>query len=79
MYSASGACQAVCLHSDCYIEPAPLADVLLDQLRYLLRHKSTACAADCADCERLAGAQSWLLLPFRATATQGSRPPANSF
>jgi len=63
------------IQSACYIDPAPLTDVMLDQLRYLLRHKGPGCPADCTDCERLAGVQSWLLLPFRITATQGSAAP----
>ncbi|HUI80578.1 MAG TPA: hypothetical protein VLY24_21785 [Bryobacteraceae bacterium] len=79
MYQPSGAAQAAGMQSECYVEPAPVVEVLLDQLRYLLSHKGASCAADCADCERLAGAQSWLLLPFRATATQGARPPANTY
>ena len=63
------------VRSACYVYQAPVMEVLLDQLRYLIRHKTPDCPAGCADCERLAGAQSWLLLPFRATATQGARPP----
>jgi hypothetical protein len=51
--------------SDCYVDAAPLMDVMLDQLRYLLSHQSPNCAPDCADCERLAGVEGWLLLPFR--------------
>jgi len=83
--SSSGAAYQPCTSSKaarvgsaCYIDPAPLMDVMLDQLRYLLSHKSAACAPDCADCDRLAGVQSWLLLPFRITATQGSAAPADS-
>lgn len=77
-YQPCATSQVAGARSDCYVESSSLMDVLLEQLRYLLRHKSSDCPADCADCERLAGAQSWLLLPFRATATQGSAPPKNS-
>jgi len=54
--------------SACYVDPAPLTDVMLDQLRFLLSHKSHGCPPACADCERLAGVESWLLLPFRNAA-----------
>jgi len=70
--------RAVGVRSACYVDQAPVMEVLLDQLRYLIAHKSPECPAGCADCERLAGAQSWLLLPFRATATQGAQPPQNN-
>jgi hypothetical protein len=69
--------QTAGVRSACYIDPAPLMDVMLDQLRYLLSHKGPGCSPECTDCERLAGAQSWLLLPFRITATQGSTAPAD--
>jgi hypothetical protein len=63
------------VRSDCYVDPAPLMDVMLDQLRYLLSHQSPNCAPDCADCERLAGVEGWLLLPFR---THRSAAPLES-
>jgi hypothetical protein len=63
------------IRSACYVNQSSVTDVLLEQLRYLIGHKSLDCPADCVACERLSGAQSWLLLPFRATATQGSTPP----
>jgi hypothetical protein len=59
------------VRSACYVDPAPLMDVMLDQMRYLLSHKSPSCPPDCTDCERLAGIEGWLLLPFRTTAPQG--------
>ena len=74
---ASAQPQAGAIRSACYVEPAPMMDVMLEQLRYLLSHKSPHCHVECPDCARLSGAQSWLLLPFRATATRGSFPPAN--
>jgi hypothetical protein len=63
------------VRSACYLVTTCVTEVMLEQLRYLLSHKRPECPVDCPDCERLAGAQSWLLLPFRATATQGSIPP----
>ena len=78
LHQPCGAGQATGVRtSECYVEPAPVADILVDQLRYLLRHKAASCTHNCPDCERLAGAQSWLLLPFRATATRGFKPPEN--
>jgi hypothetical protein len=80
--STSGAANQLCatspvvgVRSDCYVDPAPVTDVMFEQLRYLLTHKSPDCPPDCADCTRLHGAESWLLLPFRLTATQGSALP----
>lgn len=64
--------------SACYVDSAPLKDVMLEQLRYLLSHQSPGCPPDCSDCTRLQGAESWLLLPFRLTATQGSALPDSS-
>lgn len=76
--SMSGAANGACVtspvagvRSACYLAPAPLTDVMLEQLRYLLSHKSPGCTPDCADCARLQGAESWLLLPFRLTAAHG--------
>jgi hypothetical protein len=63
------------VRSACYLDTTPVTEVMLEQLRYLLSHNHPECPIDCPDCERLSGAQSWLLLPFRATATQGSIPP----
>ena len=51
-----------------YVEPAPLAEVILDQLKYLLAHKRKSCSAGCDDCVRLKQVKGLLLLPFRTTA-----------
>jgi hypothetical protein len=48
-----------------YIESAPLADVMFDQLQYLLAHKKSECSAKCEDCARLDRVKTWLMLPFR--------------
>jgi hypothetical protein len=45
--------------------PAPLTDVLFDQLEYLVGHAAGNCSEDCRDCRRLQMASDWLLLPFR--------------
>jgi hypothetical protein len=48
----------------CYVAPAPAADVMHDQLDYLIRHASQSCLARCADCRRLAEVRQSLLRPF---------------
>jgi hypothetical protein len=48
-----------------YVEPAPLGDILHEQLDYLIAHAAQSCAPGCADCARLQQVQGWLLLPFR--------------
>ena len=50
-----------------YVEPAPLIDVMFDQLAYLLAHVSQGCLAGCQDCVRLKQVESWLLQPFFTT------------
>jgi hypothetical protein len=52
------------LPSACYVAPAPAADVMHDQLDYLIRHASPSCLARCADCRRLAEVRQTLLRPF---------------
>ena len=47
-----------------FIQPAPLGDILFEQLDYLVAHATQACAPGCADCARLQQVKSWLLLPF---------------
>ena len=49
------------------MQPAPLGDILHEQLDYLMDHSTEACAPGCADCARLMQVKSWLLLPFGAT------------
>ncbi len=48
-----------------YIEPAPVADILHEQLEYLIAHSADSCAPGCEDCVRLQQVQGWLLMPFR--------------
>jgi hypothetical protein len=50
-----------------YVEPAPLMDVMIDQLEYLVAHKSAECPPNCLACERLEQVEGWLMLPFRAS------------
>ena len=52
-------------HAHC-IDPAPVAEVLHDQLAYLLTHSTQPCSAGCEDCARLERVKAWLLLPFGA-------------
>ncbi len=48
-----------------YLQAAPLSEVMLEQLQYLLAHGSQACAPKCPECARLTRIQKLLLLPFR--------------
>jgi len=48
---------------------APLADVLYDQLEYLVRHGASDCPEGCSDCSRLERVKHWLLLPFDGYAS----------
>ncbi len=50
-----------------YIDPAPMMDVMVEQLKYLVSHEGRICEPDCADCIRFRKVASWLLQPFRAT------------
>ena len=45
--------------------PAPIAEVLFDQLEYLVSHTAERCSENCPDCRRLQMVTDWLLLPFR--------------
>jgi hypothetical protein len=47
-----------------FIEPAPLIDVLFDQLEYLVLHNGHSCPDDCPDCDRLEKIKTLLLAPF---------------
>jgi hypothetical protein len=47
-----------------FIEPAPLVDVLFDQLEYLVSHASRGCPPGCPDCSRLEQVEKLLLIPF---------------
>ncbi len=59
---------AAAVHSPCYVEPAPLADVMLEQMEYLLAHAARPCPPACVDCARLAEVRRLLLLPFAMAA-----------
>jgi len=52
----------------CYLSPAPIMDILLEQLEYLVDHANHICPAGCSDCARLSQVEHWLLLPFRSPA-----------
>jgi hypothetical protein len=54
-----------------YFAPAPLEDVLFEQLEFLLGHASSACAPDCPDCARLETVRRSLLEPFRGCPITG--------
>lgn len=54
--------------NSCYVASAPVADVLFDQLEYLVMHSGRNCPSDCLECGRLERVKHWLLLPFRASA-----------
>ena len=47
-----------------FIEPAPLVDVLFDQLEFLVSHGSRGCPPGCPDCSRLEQVEKLLLIPF---------------
>jgi hypothetical protein len=59
-----------------YVDPAPMDDVMFDQLEYLLTHQRGACRARCQDCLRLRHVERWLLRPFRGN-TYGQTPAGN--
>jgi hypothetical protein len=48
-----------------YLEPAPICEILHEQLEYLIAHSADSCAPGCEDCVRLQQVQGWLLMPFR--------------
>ena len=54
--------------NSCYVASAPVADVLFDQLEYLVTHGGRNCPSDCLECGRLERVKHWLLLPFRNSA-----------
>jgi len=56
---------AAAVHHPDYIEPAPVSEILHEQLDYLLAHSSRSCAPGCEECVRLQQVQGWLLMPFR--------------
>jgi hypothetical protein len=55
----------------CYLDSAPLAEVMFDQLEYLVAHSTLKalgeCPPECVDCGRLQQVRNWLLLPFHSS------------
>ena len=49
-----------------YVPPAPIVDVLFEQLAYLLAHHSNArdCEKQCPRCHRLSLVSEVLMIPF---------------
>jgi hypothetical protein len=56
--------QPAALQPACYVASAAIADVLFDQLEYLIAHGGRDCPSDCIECGRLEHVKHWLLLPF---------------
>ena len=52
-----------------FIAPAPLIDVLFDQLEYLVSHTGVECSAGCLDCKRFEQIKKLLLVPFESART----------
>jgi hypothetical protein len=48
----------------CYLDPAPMLEIMLEQLHFLVEHASEHCPPECPDCARVAQVRNWLLLPF---------------
>ena len=47
------------------VRPAPLLDVMMEQIAYLACHAAKGCSPSCPDCARLEQVKRWLLAPFR--------------
>lgn len=56
--------QPAALQHSCYVASAAVADVLFDQLDYLVAHGGRDCPSDGIECGRLERVKHWLLLPF---------------
>ena len=63
-----GEATAVANKVSCDVEPAPLVDVMFDQMEYLLSHGSRHCPPACEDCARLVEVRKVLLRPFALAA-----------
>jgi hypothetical protein len=59
-----------------FIEPAPLIDVLFDQLEYLVSHTGEECPAGCPDCSRFEQIKKLLLVPFESQYARSAKPIA---
>lgn len=66
--SAGAACEGERPHAACYLQPAPLLDVMFEQLGYLVGHLVSHAGGvtvdDCPDCQRFQEVRFWLLSPF---------------
>jgi hypothetical protein len=62
-------------HHASFIEPAPLIDVLFDQLEYLVSHAEQECPPQCPDCKRLEQVKRLLLVPFSSPDTPEAPEP----
>ena len=58
----------------CYVEAALEAEVMFDQLVFLLEHVGPSCPLGCPHCARLVKVQSLLLAPFQPSI-QSLAPP----
>ena len=48
------------------VAPAPLVEVMLEQLKYLIAHAAGNCPPGCEDCARFAQVKEILLQPFQS-------------
>ena len=55
--------------------PAPLIDVLFDQLEYLVSHTGGECPVECPDCKRFEQVKKLLLVPFASHNTPETLNP----
>jgi hypothetical protein len=63
-----------------FIAPAPLIDVLFDQLEYLVSHTEEECPAGCPDCKRFEQIKKLLLVPFESPILpEASNPVRRDF
>ena len=53
----------------CYAGPAPISEVMFEQLDYLVSHNGGNCPNGCPECARLEHIKFWLLEPFRMVPT----------
>lgn len=60
--------------SRCYIEPAPLVDVIFEQLDSLVAHTDQGWHADCPECARFKRVKNLLLVPFRDSRKRQRAP-----
>ena len=58
-----------------FIAPAPLIDVLFEQLEYLVSHTGEECPVGCPDCKRFEQVKKLLLVPFASHNTPETLNP----